>query len=298
MLAGVLVASNTIGAIPLFIAYAVKSANNPEVIGKIAANPSDISVLGFDPNIGLLLMLIPFVAGITAFVLLIKPLNGRSFKQTINGTNSIRWKRFFISGIVWAILSGLYLIIYLGIDPANFTLNNKSITLLYLTIISIIFIPFQAGFEEVLFRGYLMQGFAVLARNRLFPLVTTSVFFGLLHAFNPEVKDFGFITMMPQYLLFGFVFGIASIMDDGIEVAMGAHTANNIFLCIFVTNSSSALQTSALYVQKNVFPWIEFSGLLLASVIFIIVLKLIFRWKTISCLWDKIYKNEETLQTA
>jgi hypothetical protein len=298
MLAGVLVASNTIGAIPLFIAYAVKSANNPEVIGKIAANPSDISVLGFDPNIGLLLMLIPFVAGITAFVLLIKPLNGRSFKQTINGTNSIRWKRFFISGIVWAILSGLYLIIYLGIDPANFTLNNKSITLLYLTIISIIFIPFQAGFEEVLFRGYLMQGFAVLARNRWFPLVTTSVFFGLLHAFNPEVKDFGFITMMPQYLLFGFVFGIASIMDDGIEVAMGAHTANNIFLCIFVTNSSSALQTSALYVQKNVFPWIEFSGLLLASVIFIIVLKLIFRWKTISCLWDKIYKNEETLQTA
>jgi len=298
MLAGVLVASNTIGAIPLFIAYAVKSANNPEVIGKIAANPSDISVLGFDPNIGLLLMLIPFVAGITAFVLLIKPLNGRSFKQTINGTNSIRWKRFFISGIVWAILSGLYLIIYLGIDPANFTLNNKSITLLYLTIISIIFIPFQAGFEEVLFRGYLMQGFAVLARNRWFPLVTTSVFFGLLHAFNPEVKDFGFITMMPQYLLFGFVFGITSILDDGIEVAMGAHTANNIFLCIFVTNSSSALQTSALYVQKNVFPWIEFSGLLLASVIFIIVLKLIFRWKTISCLWDKIYKNEETLQTA
>ena len=298
MLAGVLVASNTIGAIPLFIAYAVKSANNPEVIGKIAANPADISVLGFDPNIGLLLMLIPFVAGITAFVLLIKPLNGRSFKQTINGTNSIRWKRFFISGIVWAILSGLYLIIYLGIDPANFTLNNKSITLLYLTIISIIFIPFQAGFEEVLFRGYLMQGFAVLARNRWFPLVTTSVFFGLLHAFNPEVKDFGFITMMPQYLLFGFVFGITSILDDGIEVAMGAHTANNIFLCIFVTNSSSALQTSALYVQKNVFPWIEFSGLLLASVIFIIVLKLIFRWKTISCLWDKIYKNEETLQTA
>jgi len=40
-------------------------------------------------------------------------------------------------------------------------------------------------------------------------------------------------------------------MDDGIEVAMGAHTANNIFLCIFVTNSSSALQTSALYVQKK-----------------------------------------------
>ena len=126
----------------------------------------------------------------------------------------------------------------------------------------------------------------------------TSVLFALLHAFNPEVKDFGFITMMPQYLLFGLVFGIVSIMDDGIEVAMGAHTANNIFLCIFVTNSSSALQTSALYEQKNVYPWTEFIGLLIASVIFIIVLKLIFRWDNFSRIWGKISKKEVVIQTV
>jgi membrane protease YdiL (CAAX protease family) len=225
-------------------------------------------------------------------------LNGRTFRQTINGTNSIRWKRFFISTIVWMILSGLYLIIYLGLDPSNFSLNNKSITLLYLTIISLLFIPFQATFEEILFRGYLMKGFAVRVRNRWFPLIMTSVLFGLMHAFNPEVKDFGFITMMPQYLLFGLVFGIATIMDDGIEVAMGAHTANNIFLCIFVTNNSSALQTSALYEQKNIYPWTEFTGLLIASVIFIIVLKIIFRWKDFSILWGKIHINETTVQTV
>jgi uncharacterized protein len=296
MFAAILIVSNTIGAIPLFIAYGVKAASNPEVVSKIAANPSDISVLGFNSNIGLLLMLIPFVAGIIAFVFLVKPLNGRTFIQTINGTNSIRWKRFFISAIVWAVLSGLYLFIYLGFDPSNFTLNNKSITLLYLTIISFLFIPFQAGFEEVLFRGYLMQGFAVLARNRWFPLIMTSILFGLLHAFNPEVKDFGFITMMPQYLLFGLVFGIATIMDDGIEISMGAHSANNMFLCIFLTNKSSALQTSALYEQKNVYPWPEFLGLLIASLIFIIVLKKIFKWKDFSCLWGKINKNEVTIQ--
>ena len=236
MFAAVLIASNTIGAIPLFIAYAVKSAANPEIIAKIAANPSDLGVLGLDQNVGLLLMLIPFVAGVFAFILLVKPLNGRTLKQTINGTSSIRWKRFFISALIWAILSGLYLFIYIGIDPSNFTLNNKTITLFYLAIISLLFIPFQASFEELLFRGYLMQGFAVLLRNRWFPVLMTSVLFGLMHSLNPEVKDFGFLTMMPQYLLFGLVFGITSIMDDGIEVAMGAHTANNIFLCIFVTN--------------------------------------------------------------
>jgi membrane protease YdiL (CAAX protease family) len=293
----VLVASNTIGAIPLFIGYGIKAVSHPEIIGKLASNPSDISVLGFDRNVSLLMMLFPFIAGILAFALLVKPLNGRNITQTINGTGSIRWKRFFISALVWAILSILYLVIYLGIDPANFVLNNKSITLLYLALISILFIPFQAAFEEVLFRGYLMQGFAVIVRNRWFPLIMTSVLFALLHAFNPEVKNFGFITMMPQYLLFGLVFGIVTIMDDGIEAAMGAHTANNIFLCIFVTNSSSALQTSALYEQKNLYPWAEFIGLLIASVIFIIVLKLIFRWDNFSRIWGEISKKEELVQT-
>ena len=299
MFAAVFLASNTIGGIPLYIAIGVKAASNPEIISKIAnANPSDIGVLGFDSNVNLLMMLFPFIVGIFTYILIVKPLNGRTFRQTINGTNSIRWKRFFISALVWMILSGLYLIIYLGLDPSNFSLNNKSITLLYLTIISLLFIPFQATFEEILFRGYLMQGFAVLVRNRWFPLIMTSVLFGLMHAFNPEVKDFGFITMMPQYLLFGLVFGIATIMDDGIEVAMGAHTANNIFLCIFVTNNSSALQTSALYEQKNIYPWTEFTGLLIASVIFIIVLKIIFRWKDFSILWGKIHINETTVQTV
>ena len=117
MFGAVLLVSNTIGAVPLFIAYAVKAASNPEIIGKIAENPTDIGVLGFDTNVGLLLMLLPSIAGIIAFILFVKPLNGRTFKQTINGTGSIRWKRFFISALVWVILSGLYLVVYRNIEP-------------------------------------------------------------------------------------------------------------------------------------------------------------------------------------
>jgi membrane protease YdiL (CAAX protease family) len=298
MVGAVLLASNFIGGLPLLIAYGIRAVKNPEIISELKENPSDLGVIGLDPNIGLILMIIPFIAGIIAFILLVKPLNGRTITQTINGTGTIRWKRFFISALVWAILSGLYLIASLKIDPSNFKLNNYSVTLLYLTIISFFFIPFQAAFEEVLFRGYLMQGFTVLFRNRWAPLLLTALLFSLMHALNPEVKVFGFFTMMPQYLLSGLVFGVASILDDGIEVAMGAHTANNIFICIFVTNSSAAIQVSALYEQKNVYPWTEFVGLLIAAVIFIIVLKMIFKWKDFSSLWGKISKKEELVQTA
>ena len=51
MIAAVLVASNTIGAIPLLISMAIKSVSNPEVFSQLAANPNDYSVLGLDQNI-------------------------------------------------------------------------------------------------------------------------------------------------------------------------------------------------------------------------------------------------------
>jgi membrane protease YdiL (CAAX protease family) len=237
------------------------------------------------------MMLFPFIAGLIAFILIVKPLNNRTLKNVINGTGKIRWNRFFISASIWMILSALYLFVYLKIDPANFTLNNKTSSLIILSVVSLLFIPFQAAFEEVLFRGYLMQGFAAVLRNRWFPLLMTSVLFGLMHAFNPEVKEFGFLTMMPQYILFGLIFGIITILDDGIEAAMGAHTANNVFLCIMVTNQSSALQTPALYQQLNIFPSTEFAGLLFTGIVFIIVLKIIFGWDDFSILFKKIPVN-------
>lgn len=284
----ILIVANTIGAVPLIIALIIKSGSNPAVFSQIAANPNDYSVIGLNPNAGLVMMLFPFMAGLLAFILLVKPLNNRTFKITINGTGRIRWDRFYISATVWLILSGLYLLFYLKIDPANFTLNNKTASLIILSAVSVLFIPFQAAFEEVLFRGYLMQGFAAMIRKRWFPLIMTSIFFGLMHAFNPEVKEFGFFIMMPQYIVFGLIFGIITILDDGIEAAMGAHTANNIFLCIMVTNQSSALQTPALYEQYNIHPWAEFAALIVSGIIFILILKMIFKWDTLSLLFKKI----------
>jgi membrane protease YdiL (CAAX protease family) len=282
MFAVILIATNTIGAIPLLIGYASKAASDPSVVSDIAKNPNDLGVLGLDPNMGLFMMLFPFLIGLLAFVILVKPLNYRTFKLTVNGTGTFRWNRFLVSGLVWAILSALYFFIYLKIDPSNFSLKNVSETLIPLILISLIFIPFQAAFEEVLFRGYLMQGFAVLFRNRWFPLVITSVLFGLMHAFNPEVEEFGFFTMMPQYVLFGLIFGIVTILDDGIEAAIGAHTANNAFLCIMVTHDSSALQTPAVFEQQNIYPFTELAALLVTGLVFVVIMKMIFRWGSYS----------------
>ena len=292
----VLIVSNTIGALPLLIALVKKSVTNPGIYAQLAANPNDYSVLGLDPNVGLAMMLFPFIAGLIAFALLVKPLNNRTLKMTINGTGKIRWNHFFISAFIWLMLSAIYLSLFLRFDPSNYIVNNKTISLVILSVISVLFIPFQAAFEEVLFRGYLMQGFAAMLKNRWFPLIMTSLLFGLMHAYNPEVKEFGFYTMMPQYILFGLIFGAITILDDGIEAAMGAHTANNIFLCIMVTNKSSALQTPALYVQSNIYPWTEFAGLFFTGIAFVLILKIIFKWEDVSILFSKVKVDKTAVQ--
>lgn len=288
MIVVLLIVSNTIGSIPLIIAFVKAIAENPGVAGQIAENPSDFSVLGLDSYSGLIVMLFPFIAALAAFALIVKPLHGRTFRMIINGTSQVRWSHFLVPFFVWLIVSGLYLVLYLNVEPGNFTLNNTSLSLLFISLIAVFFIPFQAGFEEVVFRGYLMQGFSALVSYRWFPLLVTSVLFGLMHSLNPEVKEYGFLTMMPQYILFGLIFGIVTILDDGIEAAMGAHAANNIFLVIMVTHKSSALQTPALYEQQTVYPWTEFAGLLISGIFFIIILWVIFRWKDFSQLTSKI----------
>jgi uncharacterized protein len=290
MFAAVFIVSNSIGALPLLLGLLYKSLSNPEIFSLFAANPNDYSVMDFSSNSLLILMLFPFIAGLVAFILLVKPLHSRTVWIVINGTSKIRWERFFISFAIWTGLSALYFLFYLRIDPENFSINNKSFSIIILATISLTMIPFQAAFEEILFRGYLMQGFVSLIRNRWFPLVMTSVLFALMHGLNPEVKQYGFLTMMPQYILFGLIFGIITILDDGVEAAIGAHTANNAFLCIMVTNSSSALQTPAFYEQRSIHPWIEFSALLGLGIVFILILKVVFRWKGFSVLREDVAK--------
>ncbi len=297
MIATVFIIANTIGALPFIIAISVKSASGPEAVERLPSNPADLTYLGIDQIAGFAMMVFPFIVALVAYMLLVRPLNYKTFKLTLNGTGFIRWDHILISGMVWLLLLAIYFIVFLKIDPDNFSINNTSSSLIFLAAVSMLLIPVQATFEEVIFRGYLMQGFTVLAKNRWIPVMMTSLLFGLMHSFNPEVEDFGFLEMIPQYILFGLIFGIVTILDDGIEAAIGAHAVNNIFLSIMVTHKSSVLQTPAMYKQHDYSPWAEFAGLLIMGVIFIVILKMVFGWKNYLLLFSKVEPSIPQIQT-
>jgi len=132
------------------------------------------------------------------------------------------------------------------LNPADFKFNFQPIPFLILVVISTLLVPIQTSVEELIFRGYLMQGFANLFKNKWLPLLLTSSIFGLMHFANPEVGKMGNIIMV-YYIGTGLLLGVITLMDDGLELAFGFHAANNLIGALLVTSDWSAFQTYSIF---------------------------------------------------
>ena len=299
MLVIIIIGTQIIGLIPLGMTIFLHLNDNPDLMPD-PDNVMDLTAYDISPVSGLALMIIPFAVGLITILLLMKPIHERPVLSVITGGSTFRWKRFFWGGGVWLILMIIYSVFTIATGMQKVDLQFDPNTLIPLIIVSVLLLPLQTGFEETLFRGYLMQGFAKLFQNRWVPLLFTALLFGGLHYFNPEVNAFGLAVTMPQYIWFGIFFGLCTIMDDGLELAWGAHTINNIFLSIFFTQESSAIQTPALFNISDYSPLVDLFGLLILSLVFIYLAKKKFAWPEWKYLLAKIeipVNEEENIES-
>ena len=132
------------------------------------------------------------------------------------------------------------------ISPEDYVWNYDPNKFWGLVLIAVIMIPLQTTAEELLMRGYLFQGIGVVFKNRLAPLLITSISFGLLHAFNPEVEKLG-NGLILAYIITGLFLGMITLLDEGLELSIGFHAANNLFIALLVTADWTAFQTNSIY---------------------------------------------------
>jgi hypothetical protein len=236
-----------LGIIPLVMVAAAHSKDATAFM--IAAKDSFMS-LGINSNLFLFLMILMFFVGLIFLFISIKYIHKRDITSLVTSRNKVDWKRFWFGFVSWGVIAAV--IIYLGIlmSPEDYVWNFKLTPFFILVAISFLFLPFQTSFEELLFRGYFMQGLGILAKNRWLPLIVTSVSFGLLHGANPEVEKLGYISMV-FYIGTGFFYGITTLMDEGTELSLGLHAINNIVAAFFVTTDWTVFQTDALYVDTS-----------------------------------------------
>ncbi|MEQ8419663.1 MAG: CPBP family intramembrane glutamic endopeptidase [Arenibacter algicola] len=230
-----------LGSIPLLGVIIVKSLGGETF-------PSDVAGMSkmVGSNLFLFLMLISFVFGLLATFLTVKFVHRQSIVSLTTSRKKIDWKRIFFAFGLWGLITILITGLDIILSPKDYVFNFNLLPFVILSLISVFLIPLQTSFEEYFMRGYLMQGIGLMAGKRWVPLVITSMIFGLLHLFNPEVEKLGY-GIMVYYIGTGFFLGILTLMDEGLELAIGFHAANNLLTALLVTADWTAFQTESLY---------------------------------------------------
>lgn len=240
---------------------------NPNIL----FNPEKI---GINKSLLLALMMGMFVFTLLFLWIALKFIQKKPLSSIITGFENIRWKRYFFSFGIWAALILVLTIVTYLMSPEEIEVRFDASNFMVLLAVAVIFIPIQTATEELIFRGYLMQGFGLAFKNGIAPLIITSVLFGLMHGSNPEAKAHGLLIMMPYYIFFGAFLGILTLLDEGAELAMGIHCANNLMSSLLVCSKNSVLQTDAIFYTSSENPGGEFiTWIVMASICFFILFK-------------------------
>jgi len=269
--------ASQIGTIPLLIAVMAKVMSDGGDIESIQDPNVLMGVL--DSNLTLFLMLLSFAVGLLAIYFVVKYLHRQPFVQLTTSRKKTDWGRVFFGFGLIAITT----IVITGLDyynnPDDYLLQFDLIPFLILVVIAVIMVPLQTSFEEYLFRGYLMQGIGVLVKNRWLPLVITSVVFGLLHLANPEVDKLGNIIMV-FYIGTGLLWGITTLMDEGMELALGLHAGNNLVTALLVTADWTAFQTNSILkdISEPSAGFDVIAPVLILYPIFILIMAYRYKW--------------------
>ena len=250
---------------------------------KIGANATQLTMTEqlqvLPPNTTLFLLLLPFALVFGAILIVTKVLHKISVRELITSRSKVDWQRIGFGFGSVLIASILMLFASYLIDPTSMQWNFKPKAFAVLVVISVLMVPLQTSAEELFFRGYLMQGLGRVFPMRLVPFVLSSTLFGLLHFANPEVDKLGDIILI-TYLTTGFFLGAISLMDEGIELALGFHAGNNLFLSLFLTSDWTVFQTDSLFLdvsEPNVLMYI-IGPLVIYTILFLVYAKK-YKWK-------------------
>lgn len=237
-----IITASFVGQIPLVIAIIAKIF----LTGATYPTTNEGIMHFFEPNLTFFLLLISFVFALAGIYFVVKYLHQQTILSVTTSRKKVDWNRIFFSFGLWAVFSIVSTLVFYFFNPTLYIFQFKPIPFAILFVIAVALVPLQTSTEEYVFRSYLMQGFGNLAQNKWFPLLMTSIIFGAMHLFNPEVSKIGNIIFV-YYIGTGLFLGIITLMDEGLELALGFHAANNLVGALLVTSDWTAFQTHSIF---------------------------------------------------
>lgn len=261
-----------IGSAPVAILVAYVGVIDPASASRYMNDPMNMDLLGLAKVVVFVAIMGQFLIGFLGIWLSETKILGKRFLAVLNGYSNFRWSRAFKSFFIWMGFMLVYQIITYLIDPNSLQFHVDWKEWLVFFPIGLLLVPLQSAFEEVAIRGQLLQAFSrITPALSIFPLLATSLVFALLHLANTEVSAYGTGFMMLHYFSFAFILGAISMMDEGLELAIGIHASNNIFSLSLVSYPNASLDTPTIFQQQEMAAEIDYLVMLGFVAVFLIV---------------------------
>ena len=194
-----------------------------------------LEVVGY-PVLDFVAVMLGFSAIWAGLYALTRFVHRRPFLTLVTPRGRVDWRRVGQGfGIYLALSVPVFLVQYL-VDPSGLDFVFDPWRFLLFVPVVLVLVPVQAWAEELLVRGYVLQGLGLLTKNPLVLSLVTGLLFALPHLPNPEMRALGdgFVPAFLTFVSIGVFLALVTIKDDGLELALGAHAANNVFAALTV----------------------------------------------------------------
>jgi len=205
------------------------------------------------------------LAGLAVTVTLI---HRRPLRSLVTPAARVDWRRAGRGALVWAAVATVIVVVEHLLFPGRYYLSFDPERLLPFLAAVLVLTPIQCVTEELVFRGYAMQGLGLLTRRPLLIAVASSLIFTLPHLLNPEVHLHGTLIMAANYFVIGMLLATITLRDGRLELAIGLHSANNVFLALIANYEGSALATAAIFTARELDPLYSLLALSAGTLVF------------------------------
>ncbi|MDP3558682.1 MAG: CPBP family intramembrane metalloprotease [Bacteroidota bacterium] len=260
------------------VSRALESGYTIQQLGADSSLLFNSEIVNLDRNFILLTQFGLFVFAAIGFLIGLKYIHKKTITSILTGFQKFRFKRFWFGFSIWAALLVVVVLAQYIFNTGSLTINFNVSGFLISLLLMLVFMPIQTGIEEVIFRGYLIQGLSQVFKNGIFPLVITSILFGLAHMSNPEVAAYGWPIMLTYFVAFALFMGSLTLLDEGLELAFGIHFANNLISSVLINEPNSVIKTYSVFEAKTSDPYAEIVLWFCMALITFAIFWLKYRW--------------------
>ncbi|SOD92203.1 CPBP family glutamic-type intramembrane protease [Spirosoma fluviale] len=216
-------------------------------------------------------------SALPVLLLVIRYLHQRPPLTVLTAATRFRWDRMlFAFGVVLGLSAIVEAISYLT-DPANYYLSLTWRQFIPALLFGVVFITGQVLAEEALNRGYILQAFGVATKNVPITALITILSFAGPHWSNIDGDK---TVSMTYFCSFGLLLVVTTLLDNGVEVSTGIHTANNVFSMLIVNAPSDSFPAPSVFSTRQLtFDWLSVLTIWASYLILLAILTRKYRWR-------------------